>query len=64
MSKANKKPETTTPNKIGADTKTIQILKSPSGRFLLSYSVGETVEHESKQADEMILAGYAVEVKK
>jgi hypothetical protein len=43
--------------------KKVLIEKSPSGRFFLSYSVGEVVpKMEAKQADELIKAGYALEV--
>lgn len=44
-------------------TKKIKILKPPAGVFCISDNVGDVVEKETKQADEMIKAGYAKQVK-
>jgi hypothetical protein len=37
----------------------VEILKSPSGRFLLPYSVGEKVQIEADLAEKIIKAKYA-----
>lgn len=44
--------------------KKVKFIVSPTGTFKLAYSVGEEGTFEAKQADELIEAGYAVEVKK
>nr|WP_229029187.1 hypothetical protein [Flavobacterium sp. SLB02] len=45
-------------------TKKIEFVASPTGKFLLAYNAGETATLDEKQADELIEAGYAKEVKK
>ena len=42
--------------------KKIKFIVSPTGKFQLGYNVGEEAEIDSKQADELIEAGYALEV--
>lgn len=44
-------------------TKKVKIVLPVAGKFQLSYNVGETYEMERKQADELIEALYAEEVK-
>lgn len=44
-------------------TKKVEFTKVPAGRFGLSHNIGDVDEFEIKQADEMIDAGYAKEVK-
>lgn len=41
-------------------TKKIKFTVSPTGKFGLAYNVGETGSFETKQAEELIEAGYAV----
>lgn len=41
----------------------IKILKSVAGKYNLPYYVGEIVQMEKKQANELIKFGYAEEVK-
>lgn len=54
---ASKKAEKSTGKKVK-----IKFLKSPAGKFLLSYRVGQVVEMEEKQASEIVEAGYAEKV--
>lgn len=42
--------------------KVIEITRSPAGRFLLNYHVGQLVAIEAKQAEEMVEYGCAKEV--
>lgn len=56
----SKKAEKT--EKTTGKTVKIKFLKSPAGKFLLSYRVGQVVEMEEKQASEIIEAGYAEKV--
>jgi sulfite reductase alpha subunit-like flavoprotein len=37
----------------------VKFVKSPSGRFLLPYNVGQTVEIDPEQAKELIEGGFA-----
>lgn len=39
--------------------KTIKFIKSPVGKFGLSYTIGQEVEISAEQADELINAEYA-----
>ena len=49
--------------KIKPTTKRIKILIPVANKFQLSYNVGKEYEMESKQANELIEAKYAIEVK-
>lgn len=40
----------------------VKFLKSPAGKFLLPYNVGQTVEIDSEQAKELIENGFAKKV--
>lgn len=42
--------------------KLIEITRSPAGRFLLNYHVGQLVAIEAKQAEEMVEYGCAKEI--